>query len=78
MLFLRNGVKGLDNNTIEAAKNLGATQWQVLKDIVFPTLFPIIITLVIMSFQLGLGAMSAPIMVGGEFETISPLILNFT
>lgn len=78
MLFLRNGVKGLDHNTIEAAKNLGSSQWQVLKDIVFPTLFPIIITLVIMSFQLGLGAMAAPIMVGGSFETISPLILNFT
>ena len=78
MLFLRNGVKGLDHNTIEAAKNLGSSQWQVLKDIVFPTLFPIIITLVIMSFQLGLGAMAAPIMVGGKFETISPLILSFT
>lgn len=78
MLFFRNGVKGLDNNTIEAAKNLGSSQWQVLKDVVFPTLFPIIITLVIMSFQLGLGAMAAPIMVGGSFETISPLILSFT
>lgn len=78
MLFFRNGVKGLDNNTIEAAKNLGSSQWQVLKDVVFPTLFPIIMTLVIMSFQLGLGAMAAPIMVGGKFETISPLILNFT
>ncbi|WP_208558922.1 ABC transporter permease [Marinilactibacillus kalidii] len=78
MLFLRNGVKGLDNNTIEAAKNLGSSQWQVLKDIVFPTLFPIMITLVIMSFQMGLGAMAAPIMVGGKFETISPMILNFT
>lgn len=78
MLFFRNGVKGLDNNTIEAAKNLGSSQWQVLKDVVFPTLFPIILTLVIMSFQLGLGAMAAPIMVGGRFETISPLILSFT
>lgn len=78
MLFLRNGVKSLDNNTIEAAKNLGSSQWQVLKDIVFPTLFPVMVTLIIMSFQLGLGAMSAPIMVGGKFETISPLILSFT
>lgn len=78
MLFFRNGVKGLDHNTIEAAKNLGSSQWQVLKDIVFPTLFPVMMTLIIMSFQLGLGAMAAPIMVGGEFETISPLILSFT
>ena len=78
MLFLRNGVKGLDHSTIEAARNLGSNQWQVLKDIVFPTLFPVMITLIIMSFQLGLGAMSAPIMVGGSFQTISPMILNFT
>ncbi|MEC6748585.1 iron ABC transporter permease [Marinilactibacillus sp. XAAS-LB27] len=78
MLFFRNGVKGLDNSTIEAAKNLGGNQWKVLKDVVFPTLFPVMMTLIIMSFQMGLGAMAAPIMVGGRFETISPLILSFT
>ena len=79
MLFLRNAVKGLDNNTIEAAQNMGSGQWQILRKIVFPSLKPVLITLTIMAFQIGLGALSAPLMVGGEdFQTISPLILTFT
>lgn len=78
MLFLSSGIKSLDFNTIEAAKNLGASQFQVLRQIVLPSLKPIFITLVVMTVQLGLAAFSAPIMVGGEWESISPLILRFT
>lgn len=79
MLFLRNAVKGLDSSTIEAAQNMGSSQWQILRKIVLPSLKPVLITLTIMAFQIGLGAMSAPLMVGGEdFQTISPLILTFT
>ncbi|MGO4936250.1 ABC transporter permease [Fundicoccus sp. Sow4_H7] len=78
MLFFRNAVKGMDNSIIEAAQNMGSSQWEILKNIVLPTLKPVIITLTIMAFQTGLGAMAAPLMVGGSFQTISPLILTFT
>lgn len=78
MLFLRNAVKGLDSSVIEAAENLGSSQWQILKSVVIPMLKPVLITLTIMSFQIGLSAMSAPLMVGGSFQTISPLILTFS
>ncbi|MDO5755690.1 MAG: ABC transporter permease subunit [Tissierellia bacterium] len=78
MLFFRNAIKGIDFGTVEAAKNMGANQWQILRKVVLPTLKPTILTLLIMTFQTGLGAMSAPLMVGGEdFQTISPLILTF-
>lgn len=78
MLFMRNAVKGLDNNIIEAAQNMGSSQWQIIRQIVLPSLKPTLITLTIMSFQIGLGAMAAPLMVGGKFQTISPMILTFT
>lgn len=78
MLFLRNAVKGLDNNVIEAAQNLGSGQWEILTKITLPSLKPVLLTLIIMTFQTGLGAMAAPLMVGGkDFQTISPLILTF-
>lgn len=78
MLFLRNAVKGLDYNMIEAARNLGSGQWEIIQKIVLPSLKPVILTLIIMTFQIGLGALSAPVMVGGrDFQTIAPLILNF-
>ncbi|UUX33366.1 ABC transporter permease [Fundicoccus culcitae] len=78
MLFLRNAVRGLDNSVIEAAQNMGASQWHILKNVVMPMLKPVLFTLTIMAFQTGLGAMSAPLMVGGSFQTISPLILTFS
>lgn len=78
MLFLRNAVAGMDNSTIEAAQNLGSNQFQILKRVVIPSLKPVLLTLIIMTFQTGLGAMAAPLMVGGrDFQTISPLILTF-
>lgn len=79
MIFLRNAIKGLDFGTIEAAKNMGASQWDILKDIVFPTLKPMFITLTVMIFQIGVGALTAPLMVGGkDFQTIGPMILTFS
>lgn len=78
MIFLRNAVQSLDNNVIEAAQNLGDTQWNILRKVVFPSLKPTFYTLIIMTFSTGLGAFSAPLMIGGEqFQTISPLILTF-
>lgn len=78
MIFLRNSINNLDNNVINAAKNLGASQGQILWQIVFPALRPVLITLVILIFSTGLNAFAAPLMVGGtEFQTIAPLILTF-
>lgn len=78
-IFLRNAISDLDMNIIDAARNLGSSQWEILKGIVFPTIRPTIITLIIMTFATGLGAFAAPLMVGGkEFQTITPLILTFS
>ncbi|MCM3038407.1 iron ABC transporter permease [Paenibacillus motobuensis] len=79
MIFFRNSFKSIDYQTIEAAKGLGASNFTVLIKVVLPALKPILLTCIILLFQTGLMAMSAPLMVGGqEFETISPLILTFT
>ncbi|MDK6233523.1 ABC transporter permease, partial [Aerococcus sanguinicola] len=79
MLFLSNAVRSLDNNTIDAAKNLGDSQWSILKKVVLPTFKPTFLTLIVMTFATGLGAFSAPLMVGGkDFQTIAPMILTFS
>lgn len=79
MIFFRNSFKSIDYQTIEAAKGLGASNFTVLIKVVLPALKPILLTCIILLFQTGLMAMSAPLMVGGqEFETIGPLILTFT
>ena len=79
MIFFRNSFKGIDYQTVEAARGLGASNFKIIFQIILPTLKPIILTCTVLLFQTGLMAMSAPLMVGGRgFETISPLILTFT
>lgn len=77
MLFFRNSLSGIDYHTVEAAKNLGASQWTILTKVVFPQVRPMIITCIVLLFQQGLAAFSAPLILGGKnFQTISPLILT--
>ncbi|MCB5951072.1 iron ABC transporter permease [Enterococcus sp. BWT-B8] len=79
MIFFRNSFKSIDFQTVEAAKGLGASNFTILTKVILPALKPVLLTCIILLFQTGLMAMSAPLMVGGrKFETIGPLILTFT
>lgn len=78
MMFLTNAVRSLDYHTIEAAKNMGAKGGKIFFKIVLPTLKPTLFAITILTFLTGLGAMSAPLIVGGkDFQTINPMIMTF-
>ncbi len=74
MLFLRNAIRSIDYNTVEAARNLGARPLKVLFKVVFPTLIPTLFSLTIMTFITGLCAMSAPTLLG--YDSINPEIVR--
>ncbi len=74
MLFLRNAIRGIDYNTVEAARNMGASPFKVLMKVVFPTLIPTLFSLTVMTFITGLCAMSAPTLLG--FDSINPEIVR--
>ena len=74
MLFLRNAIRTIDYNTVEAARNLGAKPFKVLMKVVFPTLIPTLFSLTIMTFITGLCAMSAPTLLG--YNSINPEIVR--
>ena len=79
LIFLRNALMNIDYQTVEAARNLGAGSFYILRRGVFPVLKPVLLTCTIMLFQTGLMAVSAPTMVGGrDFQTIGPMILTFS
>lgn len=79
MMFLRNAIQGLDYHTIEAGKNMGASGGTIFFKIVLPMLKPTFFAITILTFLTGLGAMSAPLIVGGEnFQTINPMIITFS
>lgn len=74
MLFLRNAIRGIDYNTVEAARNMGAKPFKVLWKVVFPTLMPTMFSLTVMTFITGLCAMSAPTLLG--YDSINPEIVR--
>ena len=79
MLFVTNALKGVDYQTIEAARNMGASTWTILRRIVLPMLKPTLFAVTVLSFLTGLGALTAPQVLGGrDFQTITPMILTFT
>ena len=79
VIFLSNAIRKIDYSTIEAAKNMGASQFYILRKVVLPVLKPTIYAITVLLYIKGLGATSAPLIVGGKkFQTIGPMILTFS
>lgn len=78
MLFLTNALAKVDYQTVEAAQQMGASTWTILRRIVIPTLKPTLYAVSILTFLGGLGALASPLILGGrDFQTITPMILTF-
>lgn len=79
MLFLGSSLAKIDYQTIEAARNMGASTMGILWRIVLPALRPMIFAVTVLTFLTGLGALTAPLVLGGtDFQTIAPMILTFS
>ena len=79
LLFVSSALAKVDQQTIEAARNMGASEWTILRRVVLPMLKPVLFAVTILTFLGGLGALSAPQVLGGrEFQTIAPMILTFS
>lgn len=79
VLFLGNAIRKIDFQTVEAARNMGASSFTILRKVVLPVLKPTLFALTILVFLTGLSATSAPLILGGaEFQTITPMILTFS
>ena len=79
MLFLSSALGKVDYQTIEAARNMGASTLRILWRIVLPMMRPMLFAITILVFLGGLSALTAPQVLGGEnFQTISPMILTFS
>jgi iron(III) transport system permease protein len=79
MLFLSSSLAKIDYQTIEAARNMGASTWRILWRIVLPALRPMIFAVTVLTFLTGLGALTAPIVLGGaDFQTVAPMIVTLS
>jgi iron(III) transport system permease protein len=79
MLFLRSSLAAIDHQTIEAARSMGAGTGRILFRIVLPALRPMIFAVTVLTFLTGLGALTAPLVLGGTgFQTVAPMIVTFS
>lgn len=70
------GLKYLDYSAVEAARSLGAGKLRVFCDTVLPTILPAIITSSIMTFASGIGAFTAPNLIGNGYKVLSTQIVR--
>ncbi|GLI55053.1 iron ABC transporter permease [Propionigenium maris DSM 9537] len=68
-------IKHIDYSTIEAAKNLGAKNYQIFASIIFPFIKPALIASSIITFITGIGSFSAPSLIGDRFRVLTTQIL---
>ncbi|MCL2456132.1 MAG: iron ABC transporter permease [Defluviitaleaceae bacterium] len=79
MIFMRNALRNVDYQTIEAARNMGASSITILWRVVLPVLLPSLTAVTVFTFLGGLSAIAAPLLVGGpDFRAITPLILQLS
>lgn len=79
MLFLSSSLAKVDYASIEAAKLMGASSWTILRRIVLPVMKPMLFAVTVLTFLIGLGALTAPLVLGGpDFQTVAPLIIDLS
>lgn len=69
------GLKRIDHSLIEAAKNMGASNWNVFRTVVLPLMTPALVASSILTFMTAVGSFAAPALVGGSFRVMSVQIL---
>ena len=76
IIFVRNSIKhNIDNATIEAARTLGANNFQIFLRIALPIIRPTLYAATLMVFLMALGSHAAPTILGGrEFQMINSMI----
>ena len=79
IMFVRDSLRNIDYQTIEAARNMGVKGGRILTKVVLPTMKPSIFAASILTFITGISAFASPQVLGGEnFETINPLVRSFS
>ncbi|QWF70209.1 sulfate ABC transporter permease subunit CysT [Methylomonas paludis] len=63
-----------DTSMEEAASSLGATRWQVFVKIIFPNIFPAMLTGVSLAFARGVGEYGSVIFIAGNLPYVSEIV----
>lgn len=69
-------LKYVDYSAVEAAMSLGAGKIRTFFNVILPTILPAVITSAVMTFASGIGAFTAPNLIGGGYKVLSTQIVR--
>lgn len=67
-------IEDLERELEEAALSLGATRWQAFRLVIFPSIFPALLTGFAMAFARGLGEYGSVIFIAGNIPQVSEIV----
>ena len=70
-IFVSGALRNIDVSVIEAAYNLGASQWMVLRKIILPLLTPALVAASLLVFMTSMASFSAPFMFAPSYRILS-------
>ena len=77
VLTLASVIEGVDRSVEEAAFNLGATPWGMVRRVLLPLAMPGVIAGALLTFILGMNAYATPVLLGGPtFQMMGPLVFR--
>ncbi len=62
---------GVDSQTEDAARNLGASEWEVLTTVTLPLIRPGLISALLLAFLRSMADFGTPFILGGKFNTLA-------
>ena len=71
VIMLITAINAVDQRHIFASRDLGATSFKTLKNILLPGILPTILSVLFLSFTMNLADFGTPIIIGGKFKMLA-------
>lgn len=71
VIMLITAINAIDQRHILASRDLGATSFETLKNILIPGIFPTILAVLFLNFTMNLADFGTPIIIGGKFKMLA-------
>ena len=71
VIMLVAAINAIDQRHILASRDLGATSFETLKNILIPGIFPTILAVLFLNFTMNLADFGTPIIIGGKFKMLA-------
>lgn len=70
-IMMMTGLSQIDSRLFSASRDLGATPWSTLKEVVLPSMVPTILSVLFLQFTMNISDFTTPIIIGGRYRVLA-------